>query len=518
MTDQHFYIVGSGSFAVKLAAFLTQHKASVTFIDKQAGLAVFEQKTIAYENISLERLDGVFFIAISVSEYAEQAKIRLLSHNVQAYNIINMLSESAINVLEVMQSIEPQILHHLSDYNNGSFADLSATFFKCKNKYTCPQDSSNQQKNIGFFFVGKGGGFRAHTTNVRQQISEDFNIQLFSDTFPTANDNEPYSVMTEEQMRINTWPDIVINPHFIPCSPAHIPKITMLHMVYDFLVHRDLVAHAIEQADTHYLFIPSQASMAFHQKLIQDYKLANTVFLIPGGYPRLDKNIADYKAIEQRYPQPDCILYAPTLSAFVKTPETKHTYSILDAVDFIPLLLERFPDKKIIFRPHPDDLITVRRGIKTRRADAFRTLLHLCETHPRCELDSGTTNYIETFAKSAVMISDTSAIAFSFPLITGRHTIFFARDHKKIQRLLPDIQYLKDKEKIGTCVEDSASLIAAIENAFTHPIAPQKKQFCDKLVYHPGQASEYFHTCLNAINNNTVLPEWWSWNYSSPTA
>ncbi|WP_434952536.1 CDP-glycerol glycerophosphotransferase family protein [Shewanella sp. HL-SH4] len=501
------YIVGGGTFAIKLAKVMTDASIDFEFVDEMSASPLIGKKV--HQACNIPNVSAEFIIAISHVEHAQRAIDRLCFSGVNRANILALYYESAANVLEFMLKKDRQKCLYLIENQGGDFKKIEKLFFDndYKNLYTFEKYC----KKIGFYYIGKGGGFRSHVLGLPKELSETFVVKEFSDQPPHPTALKSYHVMSEQSMLESTWPDLVINPHFFECSPAHIPKLTMMHMVYDFLVYKDLVARVMAQPQTHYLFIPSRPSMELHQKICRDYNLQNNVVLIPGGYPRLDNSIARLDDSKLSDKKSEFIIYAPTLSALMTSSETKYTYSIFDAVEFIPAILAAFPDKQIIFRPHPDDLSVIKQGIVTKRANAFRQLLKLCDLEPRCHLDSNQSDYISTFSKARVLITDTSAIAYSFALTTKRPVIFYSADQEKVKQLMPDVAYIKDREKIGYCVDSIEQLINTLTNCFNEDNDIEKIEFCEQVVYHRGSSMQYLIDNIEYILTGKKHPDWWYW-------
>ncbi len=507
------YIVGGGTFAVKLAKVMLDADIDFEFIDEMASSPLMGKPV--YKACDIPNVNAQFIIAISLPEYAQRAIDRLCTAGVPRANILALYYETAANVLEYMLSDNRAKCLDLILTQSGNFQDIEQCYFAAS--YQELAEDNSQLKKIGFYYNGKGGGFRSHVLNLPQILAKDYKVREFSDQAPHWSALDAYHFMSEPSMLGSAWPDLVINPHFFECSPAHIPKLTMMHMAYDFLVYKDLVARVMAQPQTHYLFIPSKPSMELHKKICRDYGLTNNLVLIPGGYPRLDNSIAQLEQLKATTTEQltantsQAIIYAPTLSALMTSAETKYTYSIFDALDFIPAILAAFPDKHIIFRPHPDDLSIIKQGVQTLRTNAFRQLLALCETEPRCHLDANQSNYIETFAKAAVLITDTSAIAYSFALTTKQPVVFYSADQAQVKRLMPDVAYINDREKIGYCVDSVSDLIHALTQCFEVTDDIERVKFCEQVVYHRGTSMQYLLDNLDYLLSGKKHPDWWYW-------
>jgi len=430
----------------------------------------------------------------------------LIKQGVPSANIVQLNYDSAAVLLDEMFKQDRTRCTELLSSGLKSFPSIERAFFVKEDIVF-----DNDRKNIGFYYLGRAGGFRQHAGGVPKLLDKTYNVITYSDEPPTDGEcNKKYMLMSQESMLSNKDVDIAITTHFYPCSPPVTPKLTMMHMVYDFLINRKIVAEVIGQANTHYLFIPSVPSMELHKRICFESKLQNNVVLIPGGYPRHDRNAINFAREKKKYQRPNSIIYAPTLSSFFDSSESKYSYSILEAEFFIPKILKKFPTKRFIFRPHPEDLDFLNAGINTARAQAFRNIIAFCEQHPRCDIDDKKTDYIKSFVESAIMISDTSAIAFSFALTTKRPVIFFSPNQKELSKALPDIQYIKDRGKLGTCVENQEQLFTALEvylNGGEHHFSTTHD--CHDVIYNEGFSEQYLIDNFHYITENKRHPDWW---------
>jgi hypothetical protein len=523
-------VVGGGTFAVKISTVLTKHNISHAFVDEFVhgellGLPV-------YRAAAIPDPDRLCIIAISDPTYSQAACERLAAQGVQQGCMLPLLYESQSNLFaHALSHCFDKVFAYIEQHPADNMIDIDALLTNVFDHAPLPIGAPNQLPatsaapsltKIAFCYIGQGGGFRSHVCDLPAQLSQQYTVAEFSDHV-IEQQTPHHRFMSEAAMLECDWADLVINPHFFACSPAHTPKLTTMHMLYDFLVHRDLVARVMAQPEHHYMFMPSQASLDLHLQICRDYDLRNQITFIPGGYPKLDQSIARYDALHQAlHTQQDqtglpstntstsTIIYAPTLSALVETDETAFTYSIVHAQEFIPAILAAFPDKNVIFRPHPDDMIVISQNIHTERATAFRQLLALCETHPRCHLDTNKFDYLASFAKASLLISDTSGIAYTFAAITMKPVLFFVPDNDAVEELFPHVKYIQDRKHIGHCVGSTAELLAAISRLdnTADDALNDKRAFCQQLVFHRGRAKNVFTDTVARILHNEPHPDW----------
>ena len=121
--------------------------------------------------------------------------------------------------------------------------------------------------------------------------------------------------------------------------------------------------------------------------------------IIPAGYPSLDilieqTDIADLKQ--------DCILYASAHSHILTEGESQNTLNILEK------LAQKFPDKKIIFRPLPFAESRHEGTALFGKIKAENVALDLSDNNP------------ELYARAALLVTDTSTTADTFSYATLR--------------------------------------------------------------------------------------------------
>ena len=135
-------------------------------------------------------------------------------------------------------------------------------------------------------------------------------------------------------------------------------------------------------------------------------------YLMGYGYPKLCLMRRRSLAKRREAVRAECICYAPTGIQY--TPYLggkrlqKHGKRILRS------LLAAFPEHTIIFRPAPIN----------RDEDTVRDIIDAFAHEPRLAVDTRT-SYLDTFARTRVMITDLAHIAGTFCAVTHRPAIYF---------------------------------------------------------------------------------------------
>jgi CDP-glycerol glycerophosphotransferase (TagB/SpsB family) len=125
-------------------------------------------------------------------------------------------------------------------------------------------------------------------------------------------------------------------------------------------------------------------------------------------------------------------------------------------------------------------------------------------------LDDDQGDYITTFARSTVMISDTSAIAYSYALTTGKPVIFFSKNDAAVKSIFKDVRYITDREKIGYCVDNTPALIDTLKQCFEGNGLPAvKRDFVTSLVFNRGYSFQYLVNHIDDMIEGRRVEGWW---------
>jgi CDP-glycerol glycerophosphotransferase (TagB/SpsB family) len=214
--------------------------------------------------------------------------------------------------------------------------------------------------------------------------------------------------------------------------------------------------------------------------------------IIRGGYPRLDQNIAYFK---EHAATEKTIIYAPT----VPLPEFEPYVSVPRwAEAIVETLLDRFPDYRVIFRPHPHSLERVE----------VQALIKRFTPHPRYETDLRGSDYMPTYSRAALMVSDTSGTAYTYAFTTGRPVIFFSPNDAEAKTRNPGVRYFEFRESVGLVAQDTDSLAAALKTALADPARFRSSSWGlrDRVVFNVGGASEYLVSVFDHLVRGTDIP------------
>lgn len=497
-----FYIYGTGTFAEKLATTLVKKQLTVvSFIDEFRNKPLLSLPVCKASRLVCPDKEDIFFIAISILEYAENAKKRLIKQGIESTQIIILFYDSCAVLLEQMLTQNYHKTLNLISQCGGCFSKLESQFFPVDN-------TDKKQYSISFRMLSRGGNYYSHLANLPTELAVNNNISICSDE-PIKQ--APKTQMFSQQRMLDTRNDIVISPQLFICSPAETIKITLTHAIYDSVMFRDGIVETLGQPNNHYIAIPSKASFEQHKKICIESKLTNNVILIPIGYPKFDANLKEYLHISKDI-TPGAILYAPTQSA-TRKPDSNSGYSIDHAIKFLTLLSNNNPDVSIIFRPHPDDLKLVNSGIQSNNIKVLASLISFIENLPQGEIDRKSSP-INSYCRAKLMISDTSSTAFTFAFSTLKPVVFYSPDEDYLPQSWLETCFFKDREKIGVIVKTPSELthsVKKINNEF------EAKSYRDRILalrklqlFNVGYAESSLMDVISSIKKGMDIIGCWS--------
>lgn len=510
-------LVGAGVFAHNLHNIFTSAGCVLTLvIDEFKTGTYLEAPILNAAALNPEQIKQVdkFVVAISAARYRDAAIERLLKRGLNRNKILPVEGDATLPILSLIFQ------------EHGSMAIDFACSTKCTTVYDlerfCFGKDWDQalktldpaKKTLAFCYYGRGGGFRRHLRGLIPQLRDQFNIlTLMDERLPTPREfKAPELYMgPDAAMRLEKI-DLAITAHFIPCSADTLPKVNFLHTSFDFILEPEWLIERFDAGDPHYIFTSTRATLEWLQQLAHKGNFSHRLCLIPGGYTRLDDNLRH----AQNYNGPvNSLIYAPTLS--LNAVRNHHlTYSTPWGLEIIQALLDGFPEKKVIFRPHPNDLQLIRDGRNDELAQPFLSILDLCKKNPRCILDDNGTFYMDSYNASAVMVSDTSSTAYTFALSTLRPAVFFSPyNHKVIEVMGKESAFIRDRERIGTVAVSPENMVDHIEQMLAeHQLWYNKiKSYREEICFNIGRSEAYFIEHLDYILEGRKHPDWLYFNW-----
>ena len=139
---------------------------------------------------------------------------------------------------------------------------------------------------------------------------------------------------------------------------------------------------------------------------------AGDFYLMGYGYPKLCLMRQNFLARRRDGVRAQTICYAPTDIQYAPYYGGNRLKTYGKRI--LRTLLAAFPDHTVIFRPTP----------KNREEDIVREIIACFAHEPRLIIDTQT-SYLDTFARTQVMITDFAHIASSFCTVTHRPAVYF---------------------------------------------------------------------------------------------
>ena len=502
-TELSAYIVGSGSLARIIKEIFKVNNIEVyAFVDRETStdpdFLIIETKKIPYpvpENT-------LFVIAISLQKHRQAAKKRLEKHGILDEKILEIKDASdAIFMGSLLKHNNDETINYLLSNSLSNIQALERAIIQCP-------IVDNTRISISFNYHGHGGGYRQHLNSIATKLSYKFNINCFSDEPDSSGEKSPnFQLQSLRTRRSSRSENLSIAANYIDCSHTETPKVLFMHEIYDHFTYVDEIIQVISKPKLQYVFTPSLPCFEKMKKLCIEKNLKNQVVLIPGGYPRLDNNIEYFKTIKE---QPDSIIYAPTLSMF-DSDNMESTYSMGKAPNILLNLSNSFPEYKIIFRPHPTDLLALENGRKATYRNSLEEAVKVCSRLQNCELDTSKTSYMKSYGSSVLMVSDISSTAFTYAFSTNRPVIFYSPGNSITEKNLPDTLFIADRSKLGICVNSEKDISNAAFNILEKysEYSTKIKNHSEKVIFNKVKSESYFIENIDFILSNERNSDWW---------
>lgn len=216
-------------------------------------------------------------------------------------------------------------------------------------------------------------------------------------------------------------------------------------------------------------------------EILGDKRIAQKCVIVPGGYPKLD----DVYRSSSTYKPEKILTYSPTPN------DKSGNKGGSDWADFMSInkfgasivteLCKEFPDYKIVFKPHADEI-----------KEVVDRVVEAGSLFPNFELDKSGSSYWKLYQKTGVLISDFSSTAFTFAMGMNRPVAFFSHNEAELNRTRPDNSYCRYRADIGEICVSEADLVkkvrAILENYehYTRKIDTTRRRYC----YNAGDSSE----------------------------
>lgn len=341
-----------------------------------------------------------------------------------------------------------------------------------------------RKKNY-FFFHPKENLTLIHTYYIEDIFLPDKNYTIFYGHKLDKNLGANYFFIKESYLKFIFFVDIFISNNVCDQFTVNSKRIYIHHNIYDSpLVDLKKEKKLCERLfKYHFIFLPNEKSIQNIKKMLKTYKINDTI-KIPKlsnvGYAKLDyleKKIHTMKSSK------DSILIAPT--NFYGFPNLT---MINDLQKIIGYLLDN-TKSNIILRPHPSN----------RFDEKILKLKENFLANKNFFLDKSE-NYLETYSRSKILITDLSATAYTYSFLTYCPVIFYSNE--KIKNHHIDLNYFKNRKKIGLVINETSELIESINflEKNSRKFMDSIKEIKKEIVY-IGESRNKIHEEINKILN-----------------
>ena len=256
--------------------------------------------------------------------------------------------------------------------------------------------------------------------------------------------------------------DIFLSSYIVYEFPNSLNKIYINHDIYDTPwvnpeIEKKLISTLVRYD---YIFLSSDIAISELKKKINQYHNVksnkNKISLINTGYLKLDHV---YKNLKENNLPEESILLAPTLSSMLTD------YNLDKFVDSIIEEILKNHKFKLIYRPHPGDLINKEKKI------VIKNVYERYKGQSNFSLDDNT-SYLESYKKSKILVTDFSGTAYTYAFSKLRPVIFFSKNEEKLKKSeLNELFYFKDRGTVGKIIQDIDKLnkeINSIDNLINY--------------------------------------------------
>jgi len=312
-----------------------------------------------------------------------------------------------------------------------------------------------QQKKIIFFYFP----VKSYQENILELIDElkennQFTILLGynASTFQEINKYNNSFFLNLGYLKYIYNIDIFLSSYVVYNLPNASNKVYINHDIYDTPMvneknEKNLI-YALNKCN--YIFLSSEIAIIALEKKINLYLEDNdkkNLKLINTGYLKLDHV---HKKVYKSSISEDSILLAPTLSSMFLE------YNLSPFLDEI--IHEILNDKKfkLIYRPHPGDA----------KNNHIKKIKEKFTSNKNFFLDLNT-SYLDSYAKSKILITDFSGTAYTYAFSKLRPIIFISRNERVLkQSNLNDLYFFKDRHYVGEIIENIYDINNEIYNIY----------------------------------------------------
>lgn len=298
------------------------------------------------------------------------------------------------------------------------------------------------KKKIIFFYHPNTKLTKIHTFYLEFFFKKLNNYKVFYASKIYINKN--YYIINQFFLNKIYGVDIFFSNNISDSFTANSKKIYIHHDIYDTpLVEKNKEPQLVKRLLNYdYIFIPSIKSKKLFQSLFKN-NIKKPIIKILGQYLRLTFLLKN--KIKKNNKNLNNVIIAPT--NFYSFPKLTMQNKI---IKIIKLLI----DKKInvVYRPHPSNI----------NDKKIVTIVKRFQHNSFFNFDCSS-NYINSYSSSSLMITDMSGTAYTYAMFTGNPVIFFSVNENYINKQKYNLlNFFKDRKKIGTVITNPNLIIKTI--------------------------------------------------------
>lgn len=483
------------NFAKKIAyaapPLLFCHRQAATLYCKV--IAIFYKVTVRTNKVVVSLVlskQKTMYPDIKASELAIYEKKKIIDDLLHDKHIAILLKSSFTETNEWEQYLNSLPLEILSDR-----ALILAELEKLQIKKV-KRSLDTRKKTIAIHFAS--AAFRENIGNIAGKLRDKgYNVFFIIGTICNdEREKEPWVcyLSTKNSIKTLNFVDVFISVTLCDDFPEQGKKVIFIHDIHDSPLS-DLNNFRRLGLLYNYFVLASEYMASRMRDIFSTGEDENKgICLLKAGYIKLDQNLSRLKAIGT---SKKALIYAPTCTGLVfddLISLSQHGEDIINA------MLENFPEYDIIFRPHP----------LSKSTGEIKNIIQRFLGNPRFIYDDNASQYMDSYAKSVLMVSDMSGTAFTYAFTTLRSVVFFSHNEKEVVKRLGDYRTIQDRAKVGYVAENVVEMVEKIQIllATGDEFSTKIKNYRDSIIYNVGKSEDYFVNNFEYIIENKRHPDW----------
>ena len=299
------------------------------------------------------------------------------------------------------------------------------------------------KKKIIFFYHPKSELIKIHSYYIKNIFSKLKGFETFYGAKIFFNDKN-FFVIKSMLVRYIYGVDLFVSNNVCDYFTKNSIRVYIHHDIYDTpLVNNSKIQELSKRLCNYdHIFLTSKIFFNIFESIFK--KKIKKPKLHEVGYLKLDY----FKSIikKNRKFSINKIILAPTnFSTFPKYSLQNYIFQILD------ILLKN--NISVIYRPHPSN----------RNDYKILNVITFFKKNKLFKYDNSE-NYIKEYLSTSIMITDISGTAYTYAFLSGNPVIFFSpNEYNLVKDEYLELNYIKDRSKIGIVVKDLKNLIKAIK-------------------------------------------------------